>query len=620
MLKAHSCKKKGGRGMRRSKKVMAAIMAVSLIGGTIVGCGTKDAVTDTATTTVSAKTEKTEETNVAKAEEGESKEESTGMATPKGEFPISKEKITLTFMAAADNDIFFQENYKDSPIIQAYEEKFGVNLEFIFLPNSAEAKNKVITAMASGNYPDGVMLSPQNTLSRSEIVKYGVEEGYFISLSPYIEEFGDNIYEVFERTPAYEAAMTAPDGNIYAIPDFQENGHNAVYPKMYINTQWLENLGLDMPTDTESFYQVLKAFKEQDANGNGDPNDEIPLSGTISGSGAVEYWLMNSFINTGAKSTTSVTRTYLSVIDDQLQFVADKDEYREGLVWMNKLYEDGLIDPAAFTQDQASLKQTINLQEGVNTIGAFTADHIQVVGSYPGTNGILAEYDALMPLEGPEGVQYQPYTAFGTDVEGFAFAIFDTCEHPDVAYRVADALLEPMAQNIRYSREGWRYVNVEDQGLKNILGEPLVYALQTLPGDATQDEKEEYWLNFTNFLHPTAPLYEEQSSMIQEATEEAYETVGETFLAAQAMKLAEYAPEVTLPRELFFVDDASTKRFGELKVSIVQHVQSNTAKFITGARSLSEWDDYVEKLNAYGLEEYVSLYRESYNASFGTEY
>ena len=45
----------------------------------------------------------------------------------------------------------------------------------------------------------------------------------------------------------------------------------------YINTQWLERLGLEMPTTMEELKAVLIAFRDQDANGNGDPNDEIPF-------------------------------------------------------------------------------------------------------------------------------------------------------------------------------------------------------------------------------------------------------------------------------------------------------------------------------------------------------
>ena len=47
--------------------------------------------------------------------------------------------------------------------------------------------------------------------------------------------------------------------------------------RSFINKQWLDNLGLSMPTSIDEYYDVLVAFKEQDANGNGDPDDEIPL-------------------------------------------------------------------------------------------------------------------------------------------------------------------------------------------------------------------------------------------------------------------------------------------------------------------------------------------------------
>ena len=53
--------------------------------------------------------------------------------------------------------------------------------------------------------------------------------------------------------------------------------------KMWINKAWLDRVGMEVPQTTEEFKEVLRAFKEQDANGNGDPNDEIPLSGSLKG-------------------------------------------------------------------------------------------------------------------------------------------------------------------------------------------------------------------------------------------------------------------------------------------------------------------------------------------------
>lgn len=62
-------------------------------------------------------------------------------------------------------------------------------------------------------------------------------------------------------------------------------------PLVYLNKTWLDNLGLTYPETVEELYTVLKAFKEQDANGNGDPNDEIPISFDTSAGARLEHVL-----------------------------------------------------------------------------------------------------------------------------------------------------------------------------------------------------------------------------------------------------------------------------------------------------------------------------------------
>ena len=54
--------------------------------------------------------------------------------------------------------------------------------------------------------------------------------------------------------------------------------------------------------------------------------------------------MMQSFVYTE-------TGTWMTVEDGQAKFVANTDEFREGLKYMNKLVAEGLMDPAAFTQD-----------------------------------------------------------------------------------------------------------------------------------------------------------------------------------------------------------------------------------------------------------------------------
>lgn len=95
-------------------------------------------------------------------------------------------------------------------------------------------------------------------------------------MSGMIDEYAPNIQEAFEEHPELEYLATADDGGVYGIPKYQRFWPDT-YLRQMINVQWLENLGLEKPETFDELYEVLLAFKENDANGNGDPNDEIPM-------------------------------------------------------------------------------------------------------------------------------------------------------------------------------------------------------------------------------------------------------------------------------------------------------------------------------------------------------
>ena len=63
------------------------------------------------------------------------------------------------------------------------------------------------------------------------------------------------------------------------MPGVNECYHCTIPTKFWINQTWLDNLGLKAPATLDELYDVLVAFRDQDADGNGDPSDEIPLAG-----------------------------------------------------------------------------------------------------------------------------------------------------------------------------------------------------------------------------------------------------------------------------------------------------------------------------------------------------
>lgn len=73
-----------------------------------------------------------------------------------------------------------------------------------------------------------------------------------------------------------KAFCSTSDGHIYGLPRLRVDMTDRL-TRSFVNKVWLENLGLEVPTTIDEYYEFSQHFKNQDANGNGDTNDEIPL-------------------------------------------------------------------------------------------------------------------------------------------------------------------------------------------------------------------------------------------------------------------------------------------------------------------------------------------------------
>ena len=187
-----------------------------------------------------------------------------------GELPIVKTPVTLKVVYGTTNDM--SQNYA----AQYISERTGINFEWLVTP-ADQYKEKLNLMMASGEKMD--LIVPGNNASaritKVEEFKYA-SQGMLTPLNDYINYSSKNVKALYESDPGYYEAMTTPDGNIYSFQGIRTEERPGTYHgtasyKMWINKSWLDRLGLEMPATTEEFYHVLKAFKEQDANGNAIP-------------------------------------------------------------------------------------------------------------------------------------------------------------------------------------------------------------------------------------------------------------------------------------------------------------------------------------------------------------
>ena len=133
--------------------------------------------------------------------------------------------------------------------------------------NSTDAAEAMNLLLAQGDLPDIV----GGNLIQQPVNQYG-PEGAFLPLNDLVKEHAPHIQAFWDAHPELLEAISSYDGNYYYIPYLPDGEFGRAW---YIRQDWLDKLGLEQPQNVDEYYEVLKAFREQDPNGNG-LKDEIP--------------------------------------------------------------------------------------------------------------------------------------------------------------------------------------------------------------------------------------------------------------------------------------------------------------------------------------------------------
>lgn len=257
-----------------------------------------------------------------------------------GTFPLSDEKQSFSIMIPQ----FGTQDVTTSYTNVEYEDKTNVTIEWIGVPADSWA-DKVSIVMASGNLPDVIAGMDTYNMTATNEMLYA-SQGYIKPIDDLIDQNSIYFKKLLKDDPEIRKLIAQDDGKIYSLPGISICYHCNYSQKMYINSTWLDNLGLKMPTTLDEYYNTLVAFKNEDANGNGNPNDEIPLIANSDGwHTQLDGFLMCPFTYIDAD-------TYMAVEDGKLIYTPTTEKYREGLRFLNKLYTEGLLSPESFTNNQ----------------------------------------------------------------------------------------------------------------------------------------------------------------------------------------------------------------------------------------------------------------------------
>ncbi|WP_105614750.1 extracellular solute-binding protein [Vallitalea okinawensis] len=489
-------------------------------------------------------------------------------------YPIVDEEMTLSVMFAGATQT---ESLESMPSIQNLKEltNIGIDVEFI---GGDDFRTKVNLVLASGDLPDVILggegLKDVDILNNKE---------YFYPLDDYLQ-YAPNVQKMFEEVPILKKIATAPDGHIYSLPSyrpFRPQVNNA----WIINTTWLDNLGLDMPTTTEEFYSVLKAFKEEDANGNGDPNDELPF--TTDPSGMFSYQdLFNAF---GITNTANFVNEKMDIRDGKVRFTPITEEYKEAMKYMRRLLEEELINPELFTATDFWTIGQVDSNGGakVGVITSWTAP--QMVGQW------ADQYEVLLPLEGPNGHRGITNELMQTTVVKNPFVIPRTNKNPEATMRwINEWYGEDMTVQAFFGSFG-EGTKKNDDGTYSILP----------PADDTKNPDEWKWIKG---VADPAPVYfsEELQDKILDADFHKLKASYDDLYGDLIEPIENTFPMMT------WAPEESTE-LSTLYGDIYTYVDRKAAEWMMNGGIEEEWDDYIKEINKMGYDRLMEIYQTAYD-------
>lgn len=569
---------------KRFQKTAAIVLAVSMA-VSLAACGKQAEETGNAGS--AANTENTGSADTqASSGTGSVEVNETG-------YPITSEEITVTAAGPMPSGC---EDWSQLAVIDEYANRLGIRLDCDFYETDWETQ--LTLKVAGDELPDMLIDCSMNV---SDVNEWG-GEGYFLDLSQYMDLM-PNLKAYFDQYPELEAYCTTSDGHIYGLPKLKVDMTDRL-TRSFINKQWLDNLGLSMPTSIDEYYDVLVAFKEQDANGNGDPDDEIPLLFTSDSGGytALEKTLLDAY----GIFTTDPNYVLQADESGKVELANINDTYKEYLKFMHRLYAEGLMEQEAFTitGDEITTKQQGDVY---GSFGCGSAPFVMA-------NKDIS-YDAnWMALSGMSSELHPKREAsIASPVQNsILVAVNGNTEYPEALARFIDYFYtEEGMLSATKGYDGVTFDMVQDDLLGTEVPE------MRIPDGYTSGEEFRYKgailneaLNLVEKNIDRQAMFESDREVLEKP--EFVEKYGWAARVIDAFKSDDVTGVEAYPVVSYTSDEVEER--GAVYKDITTYLKQARAQFITGELDLDkDWDTYVNTLNQMNLGRLLEIEQAAYD-------
>ncbi len=501
--------------------------------------------------------------------------------------PIVKQPLTLTYWVETNpNAAAVTKTYNEILCYVELEKRSGIHIDFQQAP-VGQGLDQFNLTIASGKYPDIIEFGFGGQAGGSSTAPGGpakyIKDGVILRLNDLIDKYAPNYKKALTDHPDWHKQVMDDEGDLYGFPFIRGDPFLQTYTGPILRGDWLEKLGLKMPTTMDEWYVVLKAFKEKDPNGNSKA-DEVPfapffqtrpLDGFRSPGAFIGAWgiLMDFYQDNGV-----------------VKYGALQPEMKDFLKVMAQWYKEGLIDPDFVSLD----RKTLDSKATSDILGALVGNAGSGIGTYMGlvkkTNANYKLVGAPYPVlkAGQKPVVGQKEFEYGGQVAAISSAnkhVVETVKWLDYGYSPEGQLLYNFGvEGVSYKMDNGypRYTDAVMKPEKISVAQAMCkYFRGSFNGPFVQDKR-----------------YMEQYYELPEQRE----AVKNWYVEDNA----KWIPRVTPTAD-------ESKRFATISNDVTTRRDEAMCKIIMGQQSVDTWDQVVQQLKQMGIDEGIKIQQAAFD-------
>ncbi len=378
------------------------------------------------------------------------------------------------------------------------------------------------------------------------------------------------------------------EGNFFWLPRIQLNQLNGTNAGtsigMTIRLDWLNKLNLPVPTTLDEFTNAIRAFQENDMNGNGD-KDEVLVEDASRFSCGINLWF--------GIPTCDDTAIGCNLTEDRVESAWYSPAIKEYFTYINQLVSEGLISPDFIGTD--------NSDSALLTSDQVAGEQYYPVGTYleatmRAGNNPDAYLIGIYPIEAVEGVkpfysEETPYLVY------MRYCVSSSAQDKiESVAKLFDVLYgEKCSQLMRWGVEGTNYEVLPD-GTNHRLN----------PGMSANQMGELGAAIFNNFLKFLLPdyNYNERAEEISRTVEAGWKEKGDYEYAT-----IDYAPRTPNDNTGYYALGTAEENeiIAQYSTDLATASREIAANLALGVYSVDDIDQYIEELKAAGLDEVLAV-------------